>query len=76
MARDAAIGRFIHASNEARKLLLDELLDRSEEREDARLVLRAYIEGKLLSEDDALDKLGFGKPSAGGPTCAPVEETH
>lgn len=32
-----------------------------EAREDARLVLQELIAGRL-SEDDALDKLGFGNP--------------
>ncbi len=66
--KDSAIGRFIHSVDQARELLIAEVMDWSAWREDAAFILRAYVDGKI-TEADALDKLGFGKRPRGGPTA-------
>lgn len=65
---DGIFGRLIQANDatqktfvtDLRKLIL-KIRDRREHREDARLILHAYGSGRM-SDDDALDRLGFGEP--------------
>jgi hypothetical protein len=64
--RDTAVGRFIVAIDEARNQLICNLSDRSDAREDARLVLQEYKRGGI-TEDGALDKLGFSPLLSKGP---------